>query len=151
MPNLFRTTTGQERKPGPEIPFELCDGTRIEAIWAGSATEEKLPWWLGRAGNQLAQSEPVSAVASKADDDGELIWGQAPAGARLLYVIEPAAPGKTYRLAKMLTTAATPPQAAYFRHQRSALFGRLNPEGRLERIPPPPPPKPAGPAQRELF
>jgi hypothetical protein len=151
MPNLFRTTVGQERKPGPVIQFELADGSAVEAIWAGSATEEKLDWWLRKPGSQLAQSEPVAAVASKADDDGELIWGDAPNGTRLLFVIEAAPPGKSYRLAKMVTTAATLAQRAYFRHERSALFGRLNSDGSIQRILPCPPPKPTGPAQGELF
>jgi hypothetical protein len=151
MPNLFRTTDGQERKPGPVIPFELTDGSTVEAIWAGSATEEKLDWWLRKPGSQLAQTEPVAAVASKADDDGELIWGDAPHGARLLFVIEAAPPGKSYRLAKMVTTAATAAQHAYFRHDRSALFGLLNADGSIKKIAPCQPPPPAGPAQGELF
>ncbi len=151
MPNLFRTAEGIERKPGPLIPFELPDSRIVEAIWAGSATEEKLDWWLQKPGSELAQSEPVIAVASKADDDGELIWGDAPAGARLFFVIEAQATGKSYRLAKMVTTAATPAQAAYFRHDRAALFGHLRANGGIHRIAPPTPPKPLGPAQRELF
>jgi len=53
----------------------------------------------------------------------EMIWGDAPPNARLFFVLVPE-PGKSYRLAKMVTTAATsPPQKAPFRHDRSALFG----------------------------
>jgi hypothetical protein len=151
MPNLYRTIEGVERKPGTFIPFEFADGRAVEAKWAGSAKEENLDWWLRKPGSELAQSEPVAAVASKADDDGELIWGDAPADARLLFVIEAAPPGKSYRLAKMVTTAATPAQAAYFRHDRAALFGRLRADGGIQRIAPPAPPQPRGPAQAELF
>ena len=151
MPNLYRNLDGDVRRPSTPVPLLLADGSAAEGIWAGSATEEKLDRWLRKAGNQLAQSEPVAAVASKADDNGELIWGDAPEGARLFFVLEAAPPGKNYRLAKMVTTAATPAQAAYFRHDRSALFGTLQPDGTIRKIPPPEPPPPKGPAQGELF
>ena len=112
---------------------------------------EKLSWWLGKPGHQLVQSEPVAAFAVKADDDGEIVWGEAPAEARLIFVLEAMLPGKDYRLAKMVTTAATPAQLAYFRHERSALFGMLQAGGGVRRIPAPEPPPPRGPAQGELF
>jgi hypothetical protein len=124
----------------------------VEGIWAGSATEEKLrDTWLRPAGNQITQSTVVAAVASKADDDDEIIWGDAPAGARLFFVLTARQPGKDYRLAKLVTTAATPAQIAYFRHDRASLFGYLKPDGHIAKIPPliPPPPKPR--AQGELF
>ena len=151
MPNLYRTSDGSERKPSTPLSFQLADGSTVEGIWAGSATEEKLDWWLGKAGNQLAQSEPVIAVAVKADDNGEIVWGDAPNGARLIFVLEAPPPGKNYRLAKMVTTSANPAQVAYFRHDRFSLFGTLQPDSTIRKIPPltPPPPKP--PAQGELF
>ena len=152
MPNLYRTLDGQERRPGTPLSFWLADGTLVEAVWAGSAQEEKLDWWTRPAsGNRLAQSEPIAAVASKADDDGEMIWGDAPAGAHLLFVLETPSPGKNYQLAKLVTTAATPAQTASFRHDRAALFANLHPDGTIQKISPlsPPPPKP--PAQGELF
>lgn len=151
MPNLYRTLDGDERRPSAPVPLSMADGSVAEGIWAGSATEEKLDRWLRKAGNQLAQSEPVAAIASKADDDGEMIWGDAPIGACLIFVLEASPPGKNYRLAKMVTTAANPPQTAYFRHERSALFGTLQPDGRIRKIPPLTPPPPKGPAQGELF
>jgi hypothetical protein len=98
---------------------------------------------LRKAGHQLAQSEPIAAVAAKADDNGEIIWGNAPAQARLIFVLEAPALDKTgrpYRLAKMVTTAATPAQAAYFRHNRSSLFGQLQPDGTIHKISPLTPP-----------
>src|SRR5882672_10022474 len=101
----------------------------IEAIWAGSATEEKLRWWLDQRGHQLMQTEPAAA--------------------RLIFVLQPPEAGKNYRLAKMVTTAATPAQVAYFRHQRFALFGTLQPDGSIHRIAPVAPPPPRGPVQRE--
>jgi hypothetical protein len=113
----------------------------------GETLEEK---WLCKAGTQLAQSEIISAFASKADDNDEMIWGDAPANARLLFVLVPQ-PGKSYRLAKMVTTAATSAQHAHFRHPRSALLGYLRPDGSIVRIAPIDPPPPPPPAQRELF
>ena len=152
MPNLYRTIHGKERKPSTPIPFQLADGTIIEAVWAGSAKEEKLEDdWLRRGGSQLAQSEPVAAVASKADDNGEMIWGDAPADANLIFVLLAPPPGKSYRLGKMVTTAASPAQAAYFRHDRFSLFGTLQPDGTIQKIPPLTPPPPTPPAQGELF
>ena len=93
MPHLYRTLEGIERKPGAPIPLLFADGSSVEGIWAGSATDEKLGWWLRKAGNQIAQSEPVAAIASKADDNGEMIWGDAPNGARLFFVLEASPPG----------------------------------------------------------
>jgi hypothetical protein len=151
MPNLYRTPDGQERKPGTSLLFKLADGQTVAGIWAGSATDEKLSWWLRKPGNELAHSEPVAAIAVKADDNDEIIWGDAPAEAQLIFVLEAPQPGKGYRLAKMVTTAATPAQAAYFRHERFVLFGTLQTDGSIRRIPPPAPPAPRGPAQRELF
>lgn len=152
MPNLFRTLDGKIWKPKDSLPLTLPDGTTVEGIWAGSATEERLrDTWLRPAGNQLTQSEMVAAVASKADDDDEIIWGDAPAGARLFFVLTAREPGKDYRLAKLVTTAATPAQSAYFRHDRASLFGELEPNGSLAKIPPLTPPPPAPPAQGELF
>ncbi|HEY3899981.1 MAG TPA: hypothetical protein VGM54_15340 [Chthoniobacter sp.] len=148
MPNLFRTLDGKVWKASGHVSLTLADGTAVEEIWAGSAKEEKLDTiWLG---HPLAQSELVAAVASKADDDGEMIWGDAPPNARVLFVLAPE-PGKNYRLAKMVTTAATAAQAAHFRHQRSALFGSLRPDGALVKMPPIDPPPPPPPAQGELF
>lgn len=49
MPNLYRTLDGQERKPGTPLPFQLADGGIVEGVWAGSAMEEKLDWWLRKA------------------------------------------------------------------------------------------------------
>ena len=151
MPNLYRTLDGHERKPSAPLPLQLADGSLVEGIWAGSAMEEKLNWWLRKAGNELVQSEVVAAIAVKADDNGEIIWGDAPAGARLLFVLEAPPPGKNYRLAKMVTTAATTAQIAYFRHERFSLFGTLQPDGTIRKISPIAPPPPVGPAQSELF
>ena len=151
MPHFFRTRDGIERKPGTLIPLQLADGSPTEGVWAGSATDERLGWWLRQTGNQITQSELVAAVASKADDDGEVIWGDAPDGTRLIFVLIAPPPGKNYRLAKLVTVAATPAQVAYFRHDRFALFGTLQADGNIKRIPPPNPPPPPPPNQGELF
>src|SRR5688572_16897249 len=68
------------------------------------------------------------------------------AGARLLFVVLAPEPGKNYRLAKM----ATPAQAAYFRHARFSLFGKLNPDETIAKIPPLEAPPPVPPAQGSL-
>lgn len=151
MPNLFRTLDGVVRKPSTPIPFERPDGTRVQAIWASSAQEEKLAWWLREPGNQLIQSEAISAIALRARDTREILWADAPPGARLIFLLQPPPPGKDYQLAKMVTTASTPDQLATFRHERFSLFGTLAPDGTISRIPPLRPPPPAPPAQRELF
>lgn len=151
MPHLFRTLDGVERRPSTSIPLQLPDGSLTEGVWAGSATEEKLDWWLREPGSEIVQGEPTAAVASKADDNGEIIWGDAPAGARLIFVLKATEPGKNYRLAKMVTVAANAPQTAYFRHGRFALFGTLQSDGGIRRIAPLIPPPPRGPAQGELF
>ncbi|MDR3401042.1 MAG: hypothetical protein P4L99_00980 [Chthoniobacter sp.] len=151
MPNLFRTLDGTIWKASAPVSLTLADGTAVQETWAGSAKEETLDEkWLSRGGSQIAQSEIIAAIASKADDDGEMIWGDAPPNARLFFVLAPE-PGKSYRLAKMVTTAATPAQQAHFRHHRSALFGYLQPDGSMVRIPPLDPPPPPPPAQGELF
>ncbi|MEP6668354.1 MAG: hypothetical protein ABJF10_04330 [Chthoniobacter sp.] len=151
MPNLFRTLDGKIWKASAPVRLTLPDGTAVEEIWAGSAQDETLDEkWLSKAGHQIAQSEIITAVASKANDNHEMIWGDAPPNARLFFVLAPE-PGKSYRLAKMVTTAVTPAQEAHFRHHRSALFGYLQPDGTMVRIPPLDPPPPPPPAQRELF
>ena len=151
MPNLFRTLDGQIRKPSQAISFELADGSVLEGVWAGSAQEEKLNWWLRNPGSDLAQSEPVAEIATKADDDDELQWGDAPTGARLFFVLQAPEPGKSYRKALMVTTAATPAQTVYFRHDRFSLFGHLKPDGSIVKIPPLDAPRPRPKAQGELF
>jgi hypothetical protein len=151
MPNLFRTLDGTVRKPSTPISFERADGTAVEAIWASSAQEEKLDWWLRDPGSQLVQSEEVIAIAVKAKDTQELLWADAPPGARLIFLLQPPPPGKNYQLAKMVTTASTPAQIATFRHDRFSLFGTLNCNGTISKIPPLDPPPPAPKAQGELF
>jgi hypothetical protein len=151
MPNLYRTLDGKERKPGTLLPFQLPDGTLVEAVWAGSAMEEKLNWWLGKEGNQIAQSEEISAIAVRSDDAGIIIWGEAPSYARLIFLLEAPATGKNYRLAKMVTIAANQAQIAYFRHERFSLFGRLQSDGTILKIPSLIPPAPESPLQGELF
>ncbi|EDY15892.1 hypothetical protein CfE428DRAFT_6584 [Chthoniobacter flavus Ellin428] len=151
MPNLFRTPDGKIWKANARIPLWLADGTTLEEHWAGSAKHETLDEkWRSRAGSQIAQTEIVAAIASRADDNGEMIWGDAPPNTRLLFVVVPER-GKGYSLARMVTTAATKAQQAHFRHDRSALFGHLKPDGSIAIISPLDPPPPPPPAQGELF
>jgi hypothetical protein len=151
MPNLFRNTDGTVRKPGVPIPFQYPDGRVFNAVWAGSATEEKLNWWLSAPGNELVQSELVTEIAVRDDKTKEIRWGDAPAGARLLFVLAAPEPGKNYRLAKIVTTAANAAQFARFHHHRFSLFGKFQPDGRLQKIAPVVPPLPEKPQQGELF
>jgi hypothetical protein len=150
MPHLFRTADGTLWKPGERVALILADGTRIQGTWAGSAKEERLKWWMNQHGNRLAQTEQVSEIAIQADDDKEIIWGAAPVGARLIFVLESQPPGKNYRLAKMVTTASTAAQVSYFRHERFSLFGSLKPDGTIAKIPPLVPP-PSLPKQGQLL
>jgi hypothetical protein len=152
MPNLFRTLDGTIHKAGETIPLTLPNGAATEGVWAGSATEEKLQQlWLRSHGNQITQSEFVAAVASKAEDNGEMIWGDAPSSARLFFVLVAPERGKSYRLAKLVTIAATPAQVAHFRHKRASLFGYLESNGTIVKVAPLDPPPPPPPAQGELF
>lgn len=140
MPHLFRLQDGELIKPGRPFPLTRPDASPVEGLWAGSATHEKIKWWLGKPGHELVQSAQVSEIGIKAEDDNELIWGDAPPGAHLMFVLLPAAPGKSYRLAKMVTTACTPAQTAYFRDKRCSLFGVLRSDGSIDVIPPLEPP-----------
>jgi len=151
MPNLFRTLDGTVWKPGLPLALTLADGTSLEGVWTGSATDEKRDWWLRTPGNELAQTAEIAAVATKSDDTKELLWLDAPSHARLFFVLEARATGKDYRRALMITVPATPAQNAYLHHDRFSLFGRFKPDGTIERIAPLPPPPPRQPAQGELF
>jgi hypothetical protein len=154
MPHLFRTRDGSLWKPSRRVPLTLADGTKLEGLWGGSAQEEKLKWWLRKPGHELAQTDEVAEVAVRDDETEEVRWGAAPVGARLFFVVEAPIVGKaggTYRLAKMVTTAATPEQIAYFHDERFSLFGNFDRQGNIASIPPLPPPPPDPPAQRELF
>ena len=73
MPHLFRTLDGKQWKPSQPIHLTLADGTKVEGIWAGSAQEEKLAWWLRKPGNILAQTDEVAEIAVKAEDTNKLI------------------------------------------------------------------------------
>jgi hypothetical protein len=109
---------------------------------------------LSKAGNELTQTAVVSGVAVRDDETNEVRWGNAPEGVRLFFVLEPPVLGKTgeaYRIAKMVTAAATPAQLAYFRDERFALLGVLNPEGTIKTAEPLRPPNPEPPEQGELF
>ena len=156
MPHRFRSKEGIVYGPGSKTPFAVGfpDGREVEVIWGGCAQNEKLAWWLRKPGHGIAQTGEVAAVAIQAEDTGEFVWGDAPPGARLIFVVEPptvSKSGGTYRLAKMVTVEATPAQLAYFRDTRFALFGTLDPAGKVAEIPSLEPPPPAPPAQGELF
>ena len=155
MPHLFRTPDGRLWKASRPIELTLADGTKVEGRWGGSAQNETLQQkWLRKPGHHLAQTAEVSAVAVRDDDTNEINWGPAPPGARLFFVLEPlivGGNGESYRMAKMVTTATTAEEAAYFRDTRFALFGTFNPDGSIAIIPPLPPPPPKPPLQGELF
>ena len=158
MPHRFRTRDGKEWTTGVRFPLFRADGTELEGMWAGCARREILSWWLGKAGNELVQSAEVAGIGIKGEDDGILRWDATPEGARLFFVLEPPKVGKngeSYRIAKMVTTAATPEQLAYFRDERYALLGGFDGAGEMATMPPlaPPdePPPALPPAQGELF
>jgi hypothetical protein len=117
----------------------LADGTMVEGVWAGSAMIEKIKWWLAKPEHEIAQTDEVSEIAIKGETKKLLQWGDAPAGSRLLFILE--APvsvrgGNSYRLAKMVTTAATSEQERYFDSDRVCVFGALNSDGSIEQITP---------------
>jgi len=150
MPNAFRTTAGELWRAGQHIPLTLLDGAVVTEKWAGSAKEERLDWWLRPgSGNQLALTPSVTAIGT--NDSGELLWADAAPGTHAFFVIVAPEPGKSYRLAKMITAAASPALAAAIRHDRFALLGKLTPDGAIAKIAPPEPAAPPPPAQGELF
>jgi len=157
MPHRFRTANGKIFGPGNKTPFEvrLLDGRETEVIWAGCAQSEKLGWWLSRPDHVIAEStSKIAAIAIEAEDTKEFIWGDAPPGARLIWVVAPpvvSKAGTRYRLAKMVTVEATPAQLAYFRDTRFAIFGNLDAAGRVMEIPSLEAPPALPPAQGELF
>lgn len=154
MPHLYRTLDGTVWRPSKGVSLTRADGTKMEGIWAGSAQEEKLAWWLRPPGSDLAQTEEVAEIAVKDEDTDELRWGAAPAGSRIFFVLQPPTRGKSgepYRLAKLVTAAATPSQIAYFNDERFSLFGTLNADGSITKIPPLDPPPPSPPDQGELL
>ncbi|MBL9144421.1 MAG: hypothetical protein JNM99_12150 [Verrucomicrobiaceae bacterium] len=154
MPHQFRTVDQRVWKASQAIVLWRADGSRVEGIWGGSATEERLDWWLRKPGNELTQTDEIAAVAVRDDESKEVRWGDAPQGARLFFVLEAPVIGKSgeaYRLAKMVTTAATSAQASYFCDDRFALLGRFNSEGLISRMQPLAPPPLQRPIQGELF
>lgn len=152
MPHLFRTLNGREYRPGEMLRLALADGTPVEGIWGGSAQGEKLLWWINKPGHLLSQTkDQIAGIAIRDADTGEIRWGAAPVGGHLFFVLKPPPSGKNYRIAKMVTTAATPAQAAYFNEERFSLFGTLGRDGSVREIEPPPSPPPDPPRQPELF
>jgi hypothetical protein len=154
MPHLFRTADNRVWRASQSIPLLRADGTECAGIWGGSAQGEKLKWWLSKPGNELMQTPIVSAVAVRDEETNEVRWGETPEGVRLFFVLEAPVVGKTgesYRLARMVTAAATPAQLAYFRDERFALLGVFHPDGTLKMVEPLRPPEPEPPAQGELF
>lgn len=154
MPHLFRTLDGKLWKASQPLDLTFADGSKAPGLWGGSAQNEKLAWWLSKPGHQLAQTGAIAEVAVRDDDSGEINWGPAPPGSRLFFVLEPPTTGKngeSYRIAKLVTVATTPEEAAYFRDTRFALFGSFNPDGGIAIIPPLSPPAPKPPLQGELF
>ncbi|GEM_PF-869607 len=154
MPHLFRTHDGRLWKASQPLDLQFANGTPVAAVWGGSAQHEKLAWWLSKPGHALAQTGTVAEVAVRDDDNDEINWGPAPPRARLFFVLEPLTTGKngeSYRIAKLVTTATTPAEAAYFRDTRFALFGTFNHDGNITVIPPLPPPLPRPLLQGELF
>ncbi|CAN5524843.1 hypothetical protein BH09VER1_BH09VER1_50700 [soil metagenome] len=159
---------GQKRetvKAGQEIEFEppgfeAFSDTRItprlKGKWAGSATFDRLEtYWLSkkRPGNQLVQiTEDVAEISETDRDTGEDIWAPAPHGTRLFFILEAPPPGKSYRLARLVTTKATAEQREFFRQENDSvpLTGRVE-AGQIIPFPLPNPPPRSPKPQAELF
>ena len=147
MPHLFRTRDGVERTPGKSLTLTLANGTEVEALWTGSAQNEKLRWWQSKPGHELAQSDEVIAVAIRGEHTNQLRWGDTPAGAHLFFVLLPpqkSKSGHSYRRARMVTTVCTPEQEKYFDDLRFALLGTFGADGKIAKMEPLPPPKESG-------
>lgn len=140
---------------GSEVRLEDRDGMEYAGKWAGSATHEKLgSFWLSKRfpGNQLLQiPDEVTAVSETDRDTKETVWTQAPPDTRLFFLLEASPPGRSYRLAKLVTIKATDEQRAYFNNENESVpfTGRYEGEA-LIHVPLPPPP-PRVKAQPDLF
>lgn len=154
MCNAYKVE-GEEFRAGMELDLLTHDGIVRHGKWAGSATREKLKWWMSHPGAELVQTPaPVTEVSETAEDDGEQQWCAAPEGARLIFALLPeeiAKDGNPFRLAKLITTTATESQEVYFRRDRFPLLGELQADGTIKETPPLPAPAPKPKAQGELF
>lgn len=154
MCNIYRTKKGKVCKAGKPVDLSLADGSKTQGVWGGSATEEKLDWWIKKPGHELTQTDEVAEVGVKDNKTDDIAWAEAPDGARLLFVLEAPVMGKNgapYRIAKMVTREATQAEAAYFQEPRCALFGTMKPDRSIRKISPLPAPPPRPSAQGELF
>jgi|GEM_PF-6723039 len=148
----------KEFQAGKELEFEDLgyvefSETRIhpsmpvlKGKWAGSATFDKLKsYWLSkrRPGNQLVQiRETVTEISETDQDTGEDIWLPAPEGTRIFFILEASPPGKSYRLAKLVTIKATPEELAYFNQVNDTVpFTGKALDGELVHVPLPNPPQ----------
>lgn len=92
MPNAFRAITGEVWRAGQHVSLTLADGTPVAEKWAGSATEERLHWWLrAETGNLLATTAPVAAVGTNRNDRFALL-GTLDASGRIQKLAPPEPP-----------------------------------------------------------
>ena len=139
MCNRFRSVVGKEWKPGDSLPLELVDGTPAGAFWTGFPPLKNLD---GGGEKTLATALHKLAIMSLRSPNGmvalrEIVFGPAPQQARLLFIVEPAFPGKSYRLARMQTAAASPTISSPTLTTGDFLFlGVLKEDGSIEEIEP---------------
>lgn len=107
-------TTVLLRGPGGEfeLPF-------TEAVFGGPAKRESRNYWIHREGAVDVIVPNVSRFGEKNKTTGEQGWEDVPPGSSLEGLLLPRAPGKDYRLLKIVTQPATSDQIARLGNDRA--------------------------------
>ncbi len=107
---------GRIFKPGREVIARSREGV-VRPVWAGFARHEILDWWKQRGGVLL--DLPSDRFAERSADTRKLVWDGVPPGLVLRGVMELREP---LSIVRIVTRAATPPEALRFGHHRMPLL-----------------------------
>jgi len=107
---------GRIFKPGREVIARSREGV-VRPVWAGFARHEILDWWERKGGVLL--DLPAARFAERSDESRKLVWDDVPAGLVLRGVMERR---ESTPIVRIVTRAATPPEALRFGHHRMPLL-----------------------------
>lgn len=107
---------GRTFRPAREVIARSREGI-VRPVWAGFARLEILDWWKNKGGVLL--DLPAERFAERSSDTGKLVWDDVPAGLVLRGVMERR---DTAPIVRIVTRAATPPEALRFGHPRMPLL-----------------------------